>query len=669
MKIAIGIDTGGTCTDAVVYHFEQKEILASAKSPTTHSDLSKGIGAVLDKLPRDLVDQAEAVALSTTLATNACVENKGGRAKLVFFGVSPATVKRIGSEFGLSVDSDDLIFVDCKTKINGEAVIEPDWDDFKANMHEWFDDCDAVGVVEIYARKSGANYEKEAAELIESEIGIPVVCGYTLFNEYNIIKRGASALLNARLLSVIDRFLKAVNKAMQERNIEAPFVIVRSDGSLMTGEFTANRPVETLLCGPVASVMGAMELGREKNAMVVDIGGTTTDVAFVKDGVPQRVKSGVRIGNWDTFVKGLSVDTFGLGGDSGVYVDPNTDELKLEETKVMPFCMAAVEHPSILRILEREDAGKVRLNNQRKHIYVRIHDIKDKRSYTEKEREIAAALAEPKSLELLGAELGETVLEYHIERLLREGILIRCGVTPTDAMHYKRDFEGYDRDASVHGLNIMARILDVEPDELADMIYDVFKRKLYVNLVRILIEDSFPDIRGAGVDDQLKAVIDNSYDLSKNDTCNDFFKVQFSTPAALIGVGAPTALFIRDVGELMGTKVVTDEFSPVANALGAAVGKVQASVTFEVRYQPETDTYMVFGQGERVIYETLPAAKKTANDFARQFAEDEAIEMGAAKETLEFATEEKELIVDTEFGSLYMGYRVVVTAQGNLRLN
>ena len=153
MKIAIGIDTGGTCTDAVVYHFEQKEILAYAKSPTTHSDLSKGIGAVLDKLPRDLVDQAEAVALSTTLATNACVENKGGRAKLVFFGVSPATVKRIGSEFGLSVDSDDLVFVDCKTKINGEHIIEPDWDDFKANMHEWFDDCDAVGVVEMYARK------------------------------------------------------------------------------------------------------------------------------------------------------------------------------------------------------------------------------------------------------------------------------------------------------------------------------------------------------------------------------------------------------------------------------------------------------------------------------------------------------------------------------------
>ncbi len=669
MKIAIGIDTGGTCTDAVVYHFENREILASAKSPTTHEDLSKGIGSVLDKLPRDLVDQAEAIALSTTLATNACVENKGGRAKLVFFGVSQATVKRIGKEFGLTVDSDNLIFVDCKTKINGEAVIEPDWDDFKAHIHEWFDDCDAVGVVEIYARKSGANYEKEAAELIKDEIGIPVVCGYTLFNEYNIIKRGASALLNARLLSVIERFLKAVKTALQQRNIDAPFVIVRSDGSLMTGEFTATRPVETLLCGPVASVMGAMELSHERNAMVVDIGGTTTDVAFVKEGIPQRVKTGVRIGSWDTFVKGLSVDTFGLGGDSGVVVDSGTDYLRLESTKVMPFCMAAEQYPSILKILEREDTGKVRVNNQRKHIYVRVQDISEKKSYTEKEREITAALAEPKSLELLGEELGETVLEYHIERLLSEGVLIRCGVTPTDVMHYKHDFEGYNRDASVYGLNIMARILNITTDELADQIYDAFKRKLYVNLVRILVEDSFPDIREKGVDDQLATIIDNSYDLTKEGISNDFFKVAFNTPAALIGVGAPTSLFLPDVGKLMDTTVVSDQYSPVANALGAAVGKVQAAVTFEVRYQPEYDTYVVFGQGERVVCETLPHAKEMAKNFALQFAEKEAIEMGADEDSLKSTEEENELIVDTEFGSLYMGYTVVCTVEGRLRLS
>lgn len=669
MKIAIGIDTGGTCTDAVVYNFEQRKILASGKTPTTHSDLSKGIGTALDNLPRDLVDSAEVIALSTTLATNACVENKGGRAKLVFFGVSQATVKRISSELGLTLDNDSLIFIDCKTKINGEVIVEPDWDYFKSHMHDWFDECDAVGVVEIYARKSGANYEKEAARLIREEIDIPVVCGYSLFNEYNIIKRGASALLNARLLSVIDRFLKAVRQAMRERDINAPFVIVRSDGSLMTGDFTSSRPVETLLCGPVASVMGAMELSGEPNAMVVDIGGTTTDVAFVKDGIPQRVKTGVRIGSWDTFVKGLSVDTFGLGGDSGVMVDPNTGELVLEDNKVMPLCMAAVEYPSILKVLQREDAGRVRVNNQRKHIYVCLHDISEKKSYTEKERAIAAHLREPLSLELLGEAMGETVLEYHIERLISKGVLIRCGVTPTDAMHVKHDFEAYNRDASVLGLNIMARILDIQTDELADLIYDTFKRKLYDSLLRILIEDTFPEIRVEGVDAQLKQVIDSSYEHAKNNTFNDFFKVAFNTPATLVGVGAPTSLFLPDVGSLIGAKVVSSEYSSVANALGAAVGKVKSSITVEVRYQPEYDTYVVFGCGERVVTETLQPAKNLANKLALEYAEKEAVEMGADPEHLTSDKEEEELIAETEFGTLYMGYKVTVTAEGRLRLN
>ena len=101
MKIGIGIDTGGTCTDAVVYQFEKREVLAFGKTPTTKDDLSVGIGKALDKLPRELVDQAEIIALSTTLATNACVENKGGRAKLIFFGVDQMTVGRVGQEYGL----------------------------------------------------------------------------------------------------------------------------------------------------------------------------------------------------------------------------------------------------------------------------------------------------------------------------------------------------------------------------------------------------------------------------------------------------------------------------------------------------------------------------------------------------------------------------------------
>lgn len=669
MRLAIGIDTGGTCTDAVVYRLEDRQILACAKSPTTHENLSKGIGNVISKLPDDLIQAAEVVALSTTLATNACVEGKGGRAKLVFFGVSPQNVRRVGPECGLSADDDDIVYVECKTKINGEVVEPPDWEEFEERLHERFDECDAVGVVEMYARKSGANLEKRAAALIKEQIGIPVVCGYSLFNEYNIIKRGASALLNARLLSVIDRFLKAVGTVMEERGINAPVVIVRSDGSLMTGEFTATRPVETLLCGPVASVMGAMELCDEKDALVVDIGGTTTDVAFVKNGLPQRVKSGVRIGSWDTFVKGLSVDTFGLGGDSGVIVDPSTDELVLEDSKIMPLCMAAVQYPSMINLLKREDFSRSRVNNQRKHIYVSLRDISEKKFYTARERAIAAALAEPKTLESLNDVLGETVLEYHIERLVREGVLIRCGVTPTDAMHFKGDFEAYSKEASQLGLNIMARIVGCDPVQLAEDIYDVFKKKLYCNLVRILIEDAFPSIRETGVGGALGELIADSYEQVKTGSPREFLSARFATPAALVGVGAPTSLFLPDVAAMLGAKYVGDEHSSVANALGAAVGKVRTAVTFEVRYQPESDTYVVFGFGERVVCETLNPAKELAKGFSKRYAEQEAVKMGADPDSMECSYEEEELGVDTDFGVVYLGYTVTTKVQARLRLN
>lgn len=172
MKIGIGIDTGGTCTDAVVYRFEDKSILATAKTPTTHGELHVGIGEALDRLPRDLVDQSEVIALSTTLATNACVENKGGRARLIFFGVTRDKVKRVAADYGLTLD-DTVIFIDCKTRPSGEIVEEPDWDEFEENVHEWLDDWDAVGIVEMYAKKTGAVHEKRAQEIIEREIGIP----------------------------------------------------------------------------------------------------------------------------------------------------------------------------------------------------------------------------------------------------------------------------------------------------------------------------------------------------------------------------------------------------------------------------------------------------------------------------------------------------------------
>ncbi|NLB38448.1 MAG: hypothetical protein GX810_04265 [Clostridiales bacterium] len=342
MNIGIGIDTGGTYTDAVVYDFAREEILGTAKALTTPQDLAQGILQALDALPQEPVKQAQVIALSTTLATNACVQDRGGRAKLIFLGGIRKVIDAYGGEYGLP-PADDMYLQDSHTTFAGDTDGEMDWDTFVAAVDSDFGDLDGVGIVEANAVRNSAVIEKKAKELVLARHDVPVVCGHELFNELNSLQRGASALLNARLVPVIRSFLNAIRAALAARGIAASLVTVRSDGRLMSEEFAHIRRVETLLCGPAASVLGSARLTGEANCIVVDMGGTTTDIALVNNHVPVQVVDGVRVGKWKTFVNGLFVHTFGLGGDTAIHY--HNEQMHLEDYRVMPLCVAAQQYP------------------------------------------------------------------------------------------------------------------------------------------------------------------------------------------------------------------------------------------------------------------------------------------------------------------------------------
>lgn len=664
MKIGIGIDTGGTCTDAVIYDFEQKKILAFAKTNTTKEDLSLGISHALAQLPRELIEKSQVLALSTTLATNACVEHKGGRGKLVFFGIEPATVAETGRENGLPMD-ESMIFIESETDPSGDIIVPPDWDAFKSRIPEFFGDCDAVGIVEMYARKSGARIEKKAKTLIREVLDLPVVCGHELFAEDNIVKRGASTLLNARLISIIGEFTSAVTQSLSKLSIDIPFVIVRSDGSFMMEEFAKEHPVETLLCGPVSSVMGAIELTDEKNCMIVDMGGTTTDVAFVREGIPLSVEQGIRIGQWNTFVKGLFIDTLGLGGDSGVTVGSDK-KIHLTDRKLMPLCMAASKYPSLLKHLRQVELKGSFFTTPKDLIFLGLRDITNSSTYSEKEKEVAALLyQQPMTLGELSNKVSRTVLASHLDRLVDENVIIQCGITPTDIMHIKGDFVAFEKKAAEYAVNTLARILRITPEEVCDCIYDQVERKLYANLVRILIENTNPQIHQMGIGEQLEILIDHAYDAAKTGERTGFLDMNITTPAVLIGVGAPSHIFLPEVGKLLGCKVITSEYSKVANALGAIVGNVNASATAEIVFDKEDWTYTVFGGGDRTVMVDLEEAKVFAIDFVREKARTQAIARGASSDVKVTITEEEDK-VRTDYGPLFMGYKVTATAEGEL---
>jgi len=159
--IAIGIDTGGTCTDAVVYDMESREILASGKTLTTKSNLEIGIANVLDQLPEDLLKKADIFSLSTTLATNTCVENKGCRAKLLIIGTTEDMVTGLTEnlrQYGIT-DISQIITLDAKVENLYSDPYDPDWDDLKRRIPELFSDCDAVGIVQTYPSYTGGRFQ------------------------------------------------------------------------------------------------------------------------------------------------------------------------------------------------------------------------------------------------------------------------------------------------------------------------------------------------------------------------------------------------------------------------------------------------------------------------------------------------------------------------------
>lgn len=624
MKVVLGIDTGGTYTDAVACDALTHEIYAEAKSLTTRQDLSVGIRKALEHLPEEYLQQADMISLSTTLATNACVENKGCRALLILFGMDEESARRLGAEFG-GFDTEDIWCIDTDTHMDGTIGKMPDWDVFAETIRTRYTGYEAFALVEIYARQTGSCLEKKAREVIQDTMKRPIVCGHELFSEINVLKRGANALLNARLVPLIDRFLEAVDEAKKELHISAPVMIVRSDGTLMSGEFARTHPIETLLSGPVASVIGAQKLTGCDTAMIVDVGGTTSDVALLRKGTPVRVEEGVRIGGWTTFIRGLFVDTFGLGGDTGVrYRD---GKLFLDARRLIPVCILASRYPEIVKELKKISA-KQRPHTRYLHEYLVLqHKLVNPEDYSEMEVHVCQLLEErPYSLLEVSERLDLSLYRLDTERLEKDGVILRSGLTPTDIMHLKGDFQNFDQNASFYAATYVARNLNMNVEKLCDQVYDRVKYRLFRNLARVLMEREYPQLKEGNAE-----TLDLMFEKQWNEFWHGkreagFFSVAFSTRMAIAGLGGPAAIFVPDAAAALGVQAVIPNHSQVANALGAALGHVAyvITVTVDAIYGQESTYLAVTSTGERKRFEL--DEREQAIHYGEQRAEKLALE-------------------------------------------
>jgi len=316
MTLLLGVDTGGTYTDAVIVDPEAERVVGWAKSLTTRADLALGIGRAIDAALAEAQVAPEdvgLVSLSTTLATNALVEGQGGRVALIFIGFGPGDLERAGLPEALA--GDPVISLPGGHHHSGAEAAPLDLARLEAEVAAVAPQVAAFAVAASFATRNPA-HELAARAVVHRVAGCPVTCSHELSARLGGPKRAVTAVLNARLIGMIGRLIAACEQHLTERRMTAPLMVVRGDGALISARLARERPIETILSGPAASLVGARWLTGVRDALVSDIGGTTTDVAVLRDGQPEIDPEGALVGGFRTMVEAVAMRTTGLDPDA-----------------------------------------------------------------------------------------------------------------------------------------------------------------------------------------------------------------------------------------------------------------------------------------------------------------------------------------------------------------
>jgi N-methylhydantoinase A/oxoprolinase/acetone carboxylase beta subunit len=344
----------------------------------------------------------------------------------------------------------------------------------------------------------------------------------------------------------------------------------------------------------------------------------------------------------------------------------------LEPVRIIPLSIAADKWPIVIEKLKSLNNTTKKHTHLLHEFFCLVKDISGNSNYTQKEISFCEALKDgPLIYSDAAAAIGTDIYNFKMHRLEKEGIIIRCDLTPTDIMHIKGDFNRYNSEAAKLGAEFVAACVNVSQEDLYDLIYDKVKKTLYINIVRMLLEDKYPNLRKNGLGDGIELIISESWEKSKSNIKQDFLKFEFNTPATLVGIGAPIHIFLPDVAKALGTKCVIPENASVANALGALIGNITATCEIEVKPQYNTveiGHYIVYGKSKNSHSNDKEQAIAIALDEAKLEAKDEVIRRGAfgdvaiLTEVIEDIAESKEKI------QVLLGIKVIAKAVGRIAI-
>jgi N-methylhydantoinase A/oxoprolinase/acetone carboxylase beta subunit len=637
-------------------------VLASAKALTTRHDLMIGIREAVQRVLADHPTEVHMVSLSTTLATNAIVEGNGAPicALLLGYGGRVPDDTRFDEILGTS----RYALISGGHLTSGEPYQPLDLSAARRAIREHAPHVSAFAVSGYFGTRN-PEHEQAIRDLAIEMTGLPVTCGHELTHRLDAIRRATTVALNARLIPLLCDLIAAVERTMEAHEIQAPLMVVKGDGSLMKASMAMERPIETILSGPAASVVGAQHLAQADEPLIVDMGGTTTDIAVIEKGRPRLSRKGARVGQWQTMVEAIDIHTAGIGGDSRVWVDESRD-LCIGPRRIVPVSLLATEYPQVVAALERQVA---RSNDPRATDGQFLLLQQKGWSGNGEGPGFEAKLLEQLRQGPLALDQVYRIMTYpqlyirYLQRLEQQGIVIRAGLTPTDAAHVLGRYTVWHTEAARLAAQLMARRMGDEPGTLCQRIIHQAAEQIAVEVVDKLLADQGLDGQGAAlarsplVIQALRPEVERTLDL------------HLTLRRPLLAIGAPVSTYFQRVRELLNSPLIIPEHSEVANAIGAVAGSVvhreHALVTPDAddrgfRVHLSTHTRLFVEQGEALRY---------ASEAALQLATEGALAAGADTVQAQLERHDRTAPVAEGWGdSIYVQTDLTATAVGRPHL-
>lgn len=535
-KYIIGIDTGGTYTDAVLLDKASKNVLETAKVPTNHHNLALSTGdalAILLKTSGVDTNDIFRLALSTTLATNAVIENKGARVAAFVIGY----VKH----FKLPITA--TVFAKGGHNISGEEEEKLDIDSIVDTIQGIRNEVDAYAVCSAMSMTNPSHEQviEKAVSMLDPK---PVFCSHKISQHAGMRERSATAALHAKLMPLMEDFIVGIQAAMIKNNLHCPVVLIAGNGTQVSFQDAVEQAGVTVASGPACTAgFGASQ--ETHVALVVDVGGTTTDIAMIKNGKMVLASEGFQIGDWQVHVEAVDMFTGGIGGDSHVMVDTN-GKITIGPTRVIPLCMST-GFPDCTSWIGADLKSKcialaptINTSSQNDPIVYTLtsngpstaHSIRQKTGFS-------------------GVPLNK-----RLEQLARSQVIMETGFTPTDALHVLGKIHIGDESKAKVGAHILASLLDVDTTSFCEQIISMTEDKIENLLIDFIIHRYW----GKSL---------TSFIASRND--HPVLGVKFSMKIPLIGIGAAAQYFLPRVADRLRTTVEFPKHCEVGNGVGAAL--------------------------------------------------------------------------------------------------